>query len=121
MDSKEVAVAILRQIDADGGTGVCSGHSSSRNQGEAHCIMIVTSVNWYQTPLPLKLMIDRLVCADGGNPDPTTTHGKHAAEAKEPEMKGWIIPVISRDISSRRSCTEIRKERKTSGEAFQTG
>ncbi|MEZ2126231.1 MULTISPECIES: flavodoxin family protein [unclassified Sinorhizobium] len=56
---------------------------------EAHGIMIVTPVHWYQTSSPLKLMIDRLVCADGGNPDPTTTHGKHAGEAKELEMKGW--------------------------------
>ena len=39
----------------------------------AHGIMIVTPVNWYQVPSSLKLMIDRLVCADGGNPDPTTT------------------------------------------------
>ncbi|RWX16908.1 flavodoxin family protein [Rhizobium leguminosarum] len=59
---------------------------------EAHGIMIVTPVNWYQTPSPLKLMIDRLVCADGGNPDPTSTHGKHAKEAKELEMQGWDYP-----------------------------
>ena len=31
----------------------------------AHGIMIVMPVNWYQTCSPLKLMIDRLVCADG--------------------------------------------------------
>jgi multimeric flavodoxin WrbA len=37
-------------------------------------------------------MIDRLVCADGGNPDPTTTHGKRAEEAKELELKGWDYP-----------------------------
>ncbi len=37
-------------------------------------------------------MIDRLVCADGGNPDPTTTHGKKPAEAKALEMKGWDYP-----------------------------
>ena len=42
----------------------------------AHGIMIVTPVYWYQAPSVLKLMIDRLVCADGGNPDPTTTRGK---------------------------------------------
>lgn len=59
---------------------------------EAHGIMIVTPVNWYHTSSALKLMIDRLVCADGGNPDPTTTHGKHAKEAKELEMKGWDYP-----------------------------
>ena len=48
----------------------------------AYGIMIITPVNWYQTTSPLKLMMDRLVCADGGNPDPTTTHGKEAAKAK---------------------------------------
>lgn len=59
---------------------------------EAHGIMIVTPVNWFQTSSPLKLMMDRLVCADGGNPDPTSTHGKHAGEAKTLEMKGWDYP-----------------------------
>jgi multimeric flavodoxin WrbA len=37
-------------------------------------------------------MIDRLVCADGGNPDPTTTHGKNAAAAKAIELAGWSYP-----------------------------
>jgi hypothetical protein len=37
-------------------------------------------------------LIDRMVCADGGNPDPSTTHGKKAAEAKAIEMKGWDYP-----------------------------
>jgi multimeric flavodoxin WrbA len=37
-------------------------------------------------------MIDRLVCADGGNPDPTRTHGKNAAEAKAIELAGWDYP-----------------------------
>ena len=58
----------------------------------AHGVMIVTPVNWYQTSSPLKLMMDRLVCADGGNTDPTSTHGKRAKEAKELEMKGWDYP-----------------------------
>jgi multimeric flavodoxin WrbA len=58
----------------------------------AHGIMIVCPVNWYQTPSVLKLMIDRLVCADGGNPDPTSTHGKNAARAKEIELAGWPFP-----------------------------
>lgn len=48
----------------------------------AHGIMIVTPVYWYQAPSVLKLLMDRLVCADGGNPDPTTTHGKRPEEAK---------------------------------------
>jgi multimeric flavodoxin WrbA len=58
----------------------------------AHGIMIVTPVNWYQASSPLKLMMDRLVCADGGNPDPTRTHGKDARRAKQLEMSGWDYP-----------------------------
>jgi hypothetical protein len=34
----------------------------------------------------------RLVCADGGNPDPTSTHGKRVAEAKDIELEGWDYP-----------------------------
>jgi multimeric flavodoxin WrbA len=58
----------------------------------AHGILIVTPVNWYQVSSPLKLMMDRLVCADGGNPDPTATHGKDAKRAKEIELEGWDYP-----------------------------
>ncbi len=59
---------------------------------EAHGVMIITPVNWYQVSSPLKLMMDRLVCADGGNPDPTLTHGKDAKKAKAEELKGWPYP-----------------------------
>ena len=58
----------------------------------AHGVMIVTPVYWYQAPSVLKLMMDRLVCADGGNPDPTTTHGKNPEEAKALELEGWAYP-----------------------------
>jgi multimeric flavodoxin WrbA len=58
----------------------------------AHGIIIVAPVNWYQAPSVLKLMIDRLVCADGGNPDPTRTHGKKPDEAKALELSGWDFP-----------------------------
>ena len=58
----------------------------------AHGIMIVTPVHWYQVSSPLKLMMDRLVCADGGNPDPTSTHGKDAERAEELELAGWDYP-----------------------------
>lgn len=58
----------------------------------AHGVMIVTPVNWYQVSSPLKLMMDRLVCADGGNPDPTRTHGKDAKRAKAIELEGWDYP-----------------------------
>jgi multimeric flavodoxin WrbA len=58
----------------------------------AHGIIILCPVHWYQVPASLKLMIDRLVCADGGNPDPTSTHGKDPMMAKELELKGWSYP-----------------------------
>ena len=58
----------------------------------AHGIMIITPVHWYQAPTTLKAIIDRLVCADGGNPDPSSTHGKVAKEAKALELKGWPYP-----------------------------
>jgi multimeric flavodoxin WrbA len=58
----------------------------------AHGVLIVTPVNWYHVPSVLKLMIDRLVCADGGNPDPTSTRGKDPARAKQLELDGWDYP-----------------------------
>jgi multimeric flavodoxin WrbA len=58
----------------------------------AHGVMIVTPVYWYQAPSVLKLMMDRMVCADGGNPDPTTTNGKGVKEAKALELAGWSYP-----------------------------
>ncbi len=58
----------------------------------AHGVMIITPVYWHQAPSALKLMMDRLVCADGGNEDPTSTQGKKAELAKEIELKGWHYP-----------------------------
>lgn len=58
----------------------------------AHGVMILCPVHWYQAPASLKLMIDRLVCADGGNPDPTTTNGKDPSKAKDVELAGWDYP-----------------------------
>jgi multimeric flavodoxin WrbA len=58
----------------------------------AHGVIVVTPTYWYQAASPLKLMIDRLVCADGGNPDPSSTHGKDAMKAKEMELAGWDYP-----------------------------
>ena len=65
----------------------------------AHGVMIVTPVYWYQAPSVLKLMIDGLVCADGGNPDPTTTDLKDPAKAKAIELAGWHYP---RHLAGRR-------------------
>ena len=54
-----------------------------------HGIVIVP---WSLVPSALKLMIDRLVCADGGNSDPTMTDGKDAKKAKQIELEGWPYP-----------------------------
>ena len=37
-------------------------------------------------------MIDRLVCADGGNPDPTRPTARKPAKAKALELAGWAYP-----------------------------
>jgi len=58
----------------------------------AHGVFVLCPVHWYQAPASLKLMMDRLVCADGGNPDPTTTRGKDPAAAKAIELAGWPYP-----------------------------
>ena len=46
----------------------------------AHGVLIVTPVHWYQASSVLKLMMDRLVCADGGNPDFATPGSKAGIE-----------------------------------------
>ena len=58
----------------------------------AHGVIIFSPVYWYQSPSHLKLMIDRLVCADGGNSDPTSTMGKNPKLAKKIELEGWDYP-----------------------------
>ena len=57
----------------------------------AHGVILFTPTHWYQSASPLKLMTDRLVCADGGNPDPTSTHGKKPDEAKALELQGLSL------------------------------
>jgi len=58
----------------------------------AHGILIVTPVYWGQAPSGLKLMMDRMVCVDGGNPDLTSTSGKDPEKAKAIELQGWNYP-----------------------------
>lgn len=58
----------------------------------AHGVLLVTPTHWYTMSSPLKLMMDRLVCADGGNPDPTRTGGKDPEKAKALELQGWDYP-----------------------------
>lgn len=96
----------------------CSGypnHSLNQNNDwmaeicerwvSAHAIVIMTPVHWYQSPSVLKLMVDRLVCTDGGNPDPTSTHGKKPEEAKALEWKAGT----TRSTSTRARCATSRK------------
>lgn len=59
---------------------------------KADGIFVVSPVNWYQVTSPIKLMMDRMVCADGGNPDPTSTRGKDAESAKGIELDHWSYP-----------------------------
>ena len=88
----------------------------------AHGIMIVTPVNWYQVSSPLKLMMDRLVCADGGNPDPTRTQGKDAELAKRDRARqAGTIRAISPAGCSRWWCMATSKASRTCGAASPTG
>ncbi len=80
--------------------------------------MIVTPVNWYQVTSPLKLMMDRVVYADGGNPDPTLTHGKKAKKAKEVELSGLgLSPSTWKAASSPSWSTATSKGARTSAAA----
>lgn len=58
----------------------------------AHGVLLLTPVRGYRSSSVLKLMIDRLVWADGGNPDPTGTGGRDAATARQLEPNGWAVP-----------------------------
>jgi multimeric flavodoxin WrbA len=87
----------------------------------AHGIMIITPVNWYQVSSPLKLMMDRLVCADGGNPDPTRTQGarqgRGAGEADR--ARGLGLPPASRGSAVlRRRAWRRRGRRERATEHF---
>ncbi|MDP3748867.1 MAG: flavodoxin family protein [Phenylobacterium sp.] len=55
---------------------------------EAHGVMIITPVNWYQVSSPLKLMMDRLVCADGGNQGRQEGQGDRAGRLELSQAPG---------------------------------
>lgn len=40
---------------------------------ETHGVFVITPTYWYSMPSCLKLLIDRMICLDGANPDPSTT------------------------------------------------
>ena len=52
---------------------------------ESHAYFIVSPVYWYSMPSVLKLMVDRMVCLDGANPDPRTTLDEHGDSVKDVE------------------------------------
>ena len=89
----------------------------------AHGVLIVTPVNWYHVPSVLKLMIDRLVCADGGNPDPTT----HARQERRREAKAHrarrlgLSEAPGRPRVRRRRARRRRGRRATSSTRSATG
>jgi multimeric flavodoxin WrbA len=68
----------------------------------AHGILVVTPVNWYQVPGPLKAMIDRLVCADGGNPDPSSTPWQGCGRGQGPGAGRMALSAPSRRPPIRR-------------------
>lgn len=84
----------------------------------AHGVFVITPVNWYMASSPMKLMMDRMVCMDGGNPDPTSTHGKEVEEAKAMELKGWPL-CRARPLHRlfRTLCDEPRSLRQGQGDA----
>ena len=84
-------------------------------------VMIVTPVYWYQAPSVLKLMMDRLVCADGGSPDQTTTHGKNVEEAKALELEEREYPRHLAGAFSPSSCMAILWEPRRCGDHSRTG
>lgn len=87
----------------------------------AHGILVITPVHWFQVSSPLKLMMDRLVCADAGNEDPTGTHGKDAQKTSRLSWRVGLIPSICRGGYSPASCTAMRKVRKVCAVASRTG
>ena len=62
----------------------------------AHGVLVVCPVHWYQAPASLKLMIDRLVCADGGNPDPDHDARQGPGEGEGARARGLAVPAPSR-------------------------
>ena len=69
----------------------------------AHGIMLITPVNWYHTSSPMKLMIDRLVCADGGNPDPDLDPRQGRAEGQAARAGRLALSAPSRRAGCSRS------------------
>jgi hypothetical protein len=61
-------------------------------KGTAHPAAALDRLRRIASMIAGQELVDRLVCADSGNPDPPSTHGKKADEAKALELKGWPYP-----------------------------
>ena len=72
---------------------------------------------WYQVSSGLKLMIDRLVCDDGGNPDPTSTGGK-TRDRQEARNEGWSYPKHLSGRATDWSCTATCRDRRSAPRAL---
>lgn len=57
----------------------------------AHGVVLATPVKWYMPDGPVVLMIHRLVCADGGNPNPDTIKWKTRDLSRELELSGDYV------------------------------
>lgn len=80
----------------------------------AHGIMVISPVNWYQVSSPLKLMMDRLVCADGGNPDPARPMARTQPRRRRSNLQVGTIRAIWRGGCFRSWCTVTSKVLRTS-------
>ena len=73
----------------------------------AHGIIIIAPVHWYQSLTVLKLMMDRMVCADGGNPD----RNFNAWQGRSPrERIGGRLEISSPPKRTRSSSTATVQE-----------
>ena len=88
----------------------------------AHGVVIVTPVYWYQAPSVLKLMIDRLVCADGGNPDPDVDARQEAGGGEGARAGGLGLSEAPRRPRLRRGrARRRRRHRRRAPRAVATG
>jgi multimeric flavodoxin WrbA len=78
----------------------------------AHGVMIVTPVHWFHGSSPLKLMMDRMVCADGRNPDVTSTHGKDARQPRSSSSPAGSTADHYKGACFLSSCTVMPNERR---------
>src|SRR5678816_3740956 len=91
-DSAALSLAVLVLPEPCAGTDArlderdLSALGCRARRRDRHAGLLVSSV------VVAKLMLDRMVWADGGNPDPTSTRGKEAGRAKALDLARWTYP-----------------------------